>query len=320
MTLSARLTHDEWNSVRNRFRGSMMVDTEITKLAQNLDLTWPLKGPEETPLKYVGLTLEELESMPNIAGFFDRSRLLYDILYETMAFDDPFSEMAENVNSSSKHDDGPRRTLEKLGIDISYPIRLCAISKGTKEFCEAEGVVSMEEFLELSQRLAQQVVVGGDFRSFLNTLAHPEPEAISQYMPLRVGHEGLHLAEAIAQTISIFEPAEKQFIFQKFGASIRVENLDDPMPLSNQGGVRVLEKADAHLSELFKYFKDDHRKLADAAAEGTESLVRYFAPLGDPEIEKVALALTRRAFSSAKESDRGTDQKKPGFFARLFGR
>ena len=47
------------------FQTSIMVDTSLSSLAQNLDAPdWPLPGKEETPAKYVDLGFEELAVAP----------------------------------------------------------------------------------------------------------------------------------------------------------------------------------------------------------------------------------------------------------------
>lgn len=315
---STTLTAQEWDSIRKRFRDSMMVDTEIIKLAQNLDLSWPLKGSDETPLKYIGLTRDELEMMPGLGSNPERMRLLHDILAETMAFDDPFGEMAEQVDSSSKHDDGARRTLEKLGVPLHYPIQLCAVSADTKSFCDDEGVLTLDQFIELSQRLAQSVVVGGDFRSFLNTLAHPDPKSISKFLPMRIGHTGLHLPEAIAQTLSIFNCSEKAHLYRQFGVRMPVEELGPITLLDRHSAGKVMQKIDAHLRQVFAFFDEDYQKLQNALAEGPEAVVRFFAPLGHADREKMAIALTKYVLGEKEEEEE--DKPKKGFFARLFGR
>ena len=46
--------------------------------------------------------------------------------------------------------------------------------------------------------MAQNVIVGGDFRKLLNALSHVDEQAIAEVLPFRRGATGLHLIEALA--------------------------------------------------------------------------------------------------------------------------
>ena len=52
----AKFTSTEWDEVRKKFRHSIMADTSLVSLAQNLDTKeWPHKGEDEKPSKYIEL-------------------------------------------------------------------------------------------------------------------------------------------------------------------------------------------------------------------------------------------------------------------------
>jgi len=54
-------TAKDWDKVRMEFHTSIMVDTSLNSLAQNLDgPDWPIQGKEETPAKYIDLSFDEL--------------------------------------------------------------------------------------------------------------------------------------------------------------------------------------------------------------------------------------------------------------------
>ncbi|MFP4280993.1 MAG: hypothetical protein ACOC3I_10660 [Verrucomicrobiota bacterium] len=306
----------EWENVRERFKHSMMIRTEIHKLAQNLDLSWPLKGREETPLKYVSYTHEELLLMPGLAESPDRIRLLVDILTETMAFDDPFGEMAEQVDSSSKRDDGSQRALAKLGVPLTFPLQLCALSEETRNFCEAEEIRTLGQFLDFAQNMAQHVVVGGDFRAFLNAVAHPEEKSIARYLPFRPGHEGLHLPEGVAQALGRFDASTRLFFHESAGAPTTVEDRRDTRPLGEKERANARAAAREHLERLFAWFEGSRTDLADAAAEGPAQLARRFAVLEDEQVEKTCVWLTLLAL----DLENTHQPQRKSLFARLFGR
>lgn len=310
-----QVSPEEWNSTRERFRSSMMLKTEISKLAQNLDLSWPLKGRDEIPLKYLPLTHEEVLMMPGLGDHPDRFRLLVDILLETMAFDDPFGEMAEHVDSSSKQDDGSRRVLQQLEIPLDYPLQLCALSPETREFCQGEEIGTIGQFLDFAQNMAQNIVVGGDFRAFLNAVAHPEEETIARFLPYRPGKRGLHLAEAVGQTFSLFGRSERLYMLETANATPSAEDRRDTRPLNENEKSAVRERVREHLDALFNWFDSGREQLTDAFAEGNAAAERIFVPLDDPQKEKACLWMTRLvlAVDEPKEERRG-------FFARLFNR
>ena len=65
------------------FHTSIMVDTALSSLAQNLDgADWPLAGGGETPAKYIDLTFDELKTCPGLNGQPQRVDQLIDILEE----------------------------------------------------------------------------------------------------------------------------------------------------------------------------------------------------------------------------------------------
>jgi hypothetical protein len=312
----AGVTPEEWDAIRQRFKQSMMVKTDISKLGQNVDISWPLKGRDEIPLKYLPLTLDELLMMPGIAEKPDRVRTLVDIFAETMAFDDPFSEMAEHVDSSSKKDDGPRRNLEKKQVPLTYPVKLSGLSKETLGFCEAEEIETLAEFIEFAQNMAQNIVVGGDFRAFLNAMVQMDEPKLAEFIPIRPGKPGLHLAEALGLLAKRMTPSERLYFLEEAQAPITAEDRRDVDRLSPEKRQAARERFHLFGSQLLNYFSEQEGKLRDAFAEGSTSIGRYFVPLDDARTEKLTIEIARLALQEGGEEK----ETKRGFFSRLFGR
>src|SRR4051812_21619972 len=156
----------EWDKVRKSFSESIMLDTQLTSLAQNLDgPDWPIKGKDETPAKYIDLKREEVIDLLGLKGMpaekFDH---LVAILRETLAFDSPFGEMAE----ASSRDNALLKNMARLGIPENFPISLTTINADTLKFCELEQITTLGAFAEFAQAMSQNVIVGGDFRKLLN--------------------------------------------------------------------------------------------------------------------------------------------------------
>jgi hypothetical protein len=190
----------EWDEVRTAFASSIMVDTGLASLAQNLDgLEWPLKGSDETPAGYIDLNFEEALQILRARGLPNGVELLTRILRETMAFDEPFGEMVKQTEESARRDNPLLRSLSRLNIPENFPLTLTTVDDVARELCRRELLETVGQFALFAQGLSQSVIVGGDFRRLLNALAHVDEVSLAELMPFRVGTTGLHLAEALAQ-------------------------------------------------------------------------------------------------------------------------
>jgi len=250
-------TAKEWDEVRSAFAASIMVDTSINSLAQNLDgPEWPIKSREDTPAKYIDLTYEEAVELLQLKG---QSAELIDqlvmILRETLAFDTPYGDMVAQAEAASERENPILRNLAKLGIPENFPIALSALDKGTLEFCELEKLTTLAEFAVFSQGMSQNVIVGGDFRKLLNALSHIDEKSLSDVLPYRPGQKGLHLVEAIGQA---------------------ARSADGP-----------------GRTELATTWFRDELALIERDIRSGGSVERYFVALNNPALEKRAVDLLR---------------------------
>src|SRR3954470_13347375 len=108
-------TAKDWDEVRSAFATSIMVDTSLNSLAQNLDgPDWPIKGKDETPAKYIDLSFEEFVELLQLKGQSpERMDQLVALLKETFAFDSPFGEMVEQTQAASERDNPLLKNLAK---------------------------------------------------------------------------------------------------------------------------------------------------------------------------------------------------------------
>ena len=271
-------TAKDWDEVRSAFATSIMVDTSLNSLAQNLDgPEWPIKGKDETPAKYIDLGFDEVIELIQLKGQKpERLDELIDILRETLAFDSPFGDMVEQTQAASERDNPLLKNLTKLSIPENFPINLTALDPGTLEFCKLEGLSTLGEFAVRAQEMSQNVIVGGDFKKLLNALSHVDEGALAEVLPFRRGHKGLHLVEALAQA---------------------ARAPDGP--------------ARAELATT--WFRDDLAAIEkDLAAGG--SLSRYFVTLGQPELEKRAVELLRPHLRLPVKAAAAGEKKKGGLF------
>ncbi len=204
-----KFTAKDWDEIRSAFAASIMVNTPLSSLAQNLDgPDWPVKGKEETPAAYIDLGYDEMVTMLTMKGIPpSKADFLITLLKETLAFDNPFGDMVEQTEASAAKDNQLLKNLVKLGIPESFPIGLTALSQDTLEFCKLEKLTTLGEFCVFAQNMSQNVIVGGDFRRLLNALSHIDESTLAELLPFRVGAKGLQLVEALVQASRTSMPA-----------------------------------------------------------------------------------------------------------------
>lgn len=271
----ANATAKSWDEVRAAFATSIMVDTSLNSLAQNLDgPEWPIKSKDDTPAKYIDLSYEEAIELVQLKG--QKPELieqLIGILKETLAFDSPYGEMVEQAQASSEKDNQLLKNLTKLNIPENFPIELASLEAGTLEFCKLEKLSTLGEFAVFAQGMSQAVIVGGDFRKLLNALSHVDEAALAEALPFRRGQKGLHLAEAIAHAARTPDGAAR-----------------------------------AELATT--WFHRDIALIEKEVAAGG-ALDRHFVVLGNPELEQRAMALLR---PHLRLPAKPVEKKKSGWF------
>ncbi len=291
-----------WDQARNAFMKSILVDTPLATLAQDLDVPpWPVNAPDETPAAYVYLPYGQAVAALAARGLPPAQLgALIAILNETNAFDQPFGDMmagGEPAPAGVVDEGSPLiKNLHKLALPADFPLEFSALSAGTLELCRNEGVTTLGDFVGFASRLSQTVIVGGDFRALLNALAQKDEAALARTLPLRVGQPGLHLLEAVALTLRTLPPATS-------------EGLRATPPVIPSGLA-------ARVTRLTVYFKTDTDAARAALNAGTPP-ARLVAVLGAPELEDLALILLRPHLPLPVATP---EPKKVSFWARLFGR
>lgn len=317
-----KFTAAEWEEIRKKFRNSIMADTSLVSLAQNLDTQeWPINGDDEKPSKYIEFNYDELMMLPEIAGSADRADHLIGILKETLAFDDPFGEMVAQVEESTSKENPVLKTLARLGIPEAYPLALVSVSEGTRTVCASEGVKTIGEFANLAQQMSTRVVIGGDFRALLNALSHGDEAGIGQFLPFRKGFSGLHLPEALGLASANLARPEQVALAQAYGAKLSGADAAVVTTLSPEQQAKLETRIQAAVAGALDWFKDEKDAMQKAVEAGT-SLERQLVVIGDPVREAIAARFFLRATGSkaAKTAKAAVEPKKGGFFARLFGR
>lgn len=320
----AKFNSIEWDEIRKKFRHSIMADTSLISLAQNLDTKdWPHKGEDEKPSKYIDFNYDELLMLPEIAGSADRADHLIGILKETLAFDDPFGDMVAQVEETAAKENPILKTLARLGIPEAFPLVLANFSEGTRIVCASEGIKTIGEFANLGQQMSTKVVLGGDFRNALNALTHGDEEGIGQFLPYRRGSTGLHLAEAIGLIAAGLPRPDQLGLAKAYGAKLPPGDASAARTLAkdqvekHEGMMRVT------LNTAFEWFKEGKQALLKHVSDGG-TYERYFVVINDPAREAIAVRLAstvlRDQVKPTVAAAASTEEKKGGFFSRLFGK
>lgn len=305
-------SEQEWEYIRKRFFNSILNETEIAKLGQNVGVSWPFKGGDETPNKYIEYTFEELNSVPGLVGKKGRIHKLMDILRETLAFDDPFGDMVDTVEEESYEDNTFERILAKLQVPTNYPAKFLQFSEDTKELLKSEELTTLLEVVHFGQKLARNVVVGGDLKTFLNGLAHKDDVGIRKHMPYRRGERGLHLAEAIALVAEGFDESLQLELLHQSGVGLTEEEEAVRKKASKLNTEAQLKLGLEQVKDLCEWFTAEAIDLEQIFNTGGMP-ERFFLNVNEPRVERLALALSRLHFGI-------DEQKKGGLFGKLFGR
>lgn len=315
-------TAQEWDKVRKAFATSIMVDTSLHSLAQNLEgEEWPINSKDDTPAKYIDLTLMEAVEMLAEKGYapalIDQ---LASILRETLAFDQPFGDMVTQVAESSAKDNTLLKNLGRLGVPESYPIDFTALEQETREFCKLEKLGTLGEFAVFAQTMSQSVIVGGDFRGLLNALAQSDEKALASFIPTRAGQKGIYLPEAIALHIKRLPEAVRLCLANRAGMHLTPSQEQIVKSLSHSDFAAAESDLKLRCSRLVaEVFKEQLAQLKEQAGQGL-TLARYLTPLGDPQIEAIVSGQLSPFLQSNLGIRAADSKRRPSFWARLFGR
>ncbi|RXK56730.1 hypothetical protein ESB00_12930 [Oleiharenicola lentus] len=320
----AKFNSTEWEEIRKKFRNSIMADTSLVSLAQNLDTKeWPHKGEDEKPSKYIDFSYDELLMLPEIAGSSDRADHLIGILKETLAFDDPFGDMVAQVEVTSAKENPILKTLGRLGIPENFPLALANFSEGTRVVCASEGIKTIGEFANLGQQMSTKVVLGGDFRNALNALTHGDEEGIGKFLPYRKGSTGLHLPEAVGLIAGSIPRIDQVALAKSFGARLSNSDAAISKTLSKEELAKMEAMMRLTLNIALEWFKDGKAALIKHLKDGG-TYERYFIVLNDPVREAIAVRLVSVALKDVAPAgvaaSAPVEDKKGGFFSKLFGK
>jgi hypothetical protein len=274
------------------FSSSILVDTPLSSLAQNLEgVDWPLQGRDETPAGYIDLSFDEMRERLALRGQPPRvADHLIDILRETLAFDDPFGEMITQSEATAANDNPLVKNLEKLKIDGKFPITLTSLAPETLLFCQLENIKTLGEFALAAQRMAGSVIVGGDFRALLNALSNIDERTLAHYLPFRPGSKGIHYIEGLAHGVSAQPVAIQAALARELKQPLSEAADALARTVSNAQLAQAKAALHGHAAALRGFCEEDYAEVQRQIAAGANPR-RLVAVLGDPAIEAVVADL-----------------------------
>jgi hypothetical protein len=288
----ARHTAKDWNDVRMAFGSSILVDTSLTSLAQNLEGSeWPLAGRDETPATYIDLSFDEMRERLALQGQPPKvADQLIDILKETLAFDNPFGEMVTQAESAAAGENPLVKNLAKLQIPATFPVTLTALSPETLLFCRLENICTLGEFALAAQRMAGSVIVGGDFRALLNALSNIDEKTLARLLPFRPGEKGVHYLEGLAQGVWS-QPVEIQAALAlELGEKLPPAATELARAVSSAQLTQAKNELKTHAAALRGFCEEEYAMLKRQIEAGANPR-RVVAVLGDVAIEAVVAGL-----------------------------
>jgi hypothetical protein len=313
-----KFTEQDWDDIRMAFHTSIMVDTSLVSLAQNLDTEeWPMTGADETPSKYIDLGYAELARTLSLAGYPESVNHLITILRDTMAFDNPFGEMVQQTEVHGAKDNQLLKNFAKVEIPESYPIGLTQLSGETIEFCQRENLSTLGQFAIFAQSMSKTVIVSGDFRKLLNALSNIDESGLAELMPFRPGSKGLHLPEALALQVDALAPAMRYALLRNFGAQLTGEEAHEADALSEEDVAAAAAALRARADQFFTWFAGELAELKTQIDQGG-SIERYLMVLNEPVAETLVSVLLQPHLKLAPPVQEEKKAKKTGgFFASL---
>ena len=281
--------------------------------------SWPIEGEDETPSKYTHLSFDALCAHPTFAVRPELLNQLVAILNNTLAFDDPFGDMVIGVDEAEAQDNEILKTMEKLGIPPEFPLSLAHLSQDTTDLCEREELNTLEELASFAQKMAQQIVIGGDLRDFINSLANVDETGISKFIPYRPGSKGLHLIEATALLISDLPPPFRYAICERYGAHLDGEQKVE----ANQAVRQQIAEQDAIVRDAIRerliWFNGEEEEIRSVLSSG-QSLDRMVMVLNDPVREAGTRGILTELFGSGPQAVSSDSRPKRSWLGRMFRR
>ena len=288
-------TAEEWDALRSYYHDTVMATTSLGSLAKNIGKNWPIRGSKETPARYLNFTLEQLEDLPEFFGKGNRLPLLYQILLETKQLEDPFEEMVSQFDHFPEDEEDARSPLEQVGVPLEFPVELMPFSKRTLSICKEGGHETLNGLITFLMQSKTAVIMNEEFRKFLSCLKNDDVFGLTEFLPLREGTHGIHLAEAIGLFARQINPQDAATLIYAYKVDAKVEDWGDDLILPKDEALALIDTVRQAALKCFEIMPDQAVQLQEAVRSGLNTSVRYFVSLKDPDLEALSLAIVKAA-------------------------
>lgn len=289
-------TAADWDALRSHFHDTVMATTNLSSLAKNLGKKWPIRGKMETPGRYINFTLEQLQDLPEFYGKGNRLPLLYSILHETKQLDEPFEEMVDQFDHFPEDEGEARSPLQQLGIPLEYPVELMLFSKRTLAICKEGGHETLNGLITFLMQSKTAIIMNEEFRKFMSCLKDDDVFGLSEFLPIREGARGIHLAEALGLIARQVNPQDAATLIFSYKVDAKIEEWGEDAILPKDEALQLIDRIKQAAVRCFEIMPDQAVQLKEALGSGLNTSVRYFMSLKDPDLEALSLAIAKAAF------------------------
>ncbi len=285
----------DWDALRGNLKGTVMASTNLGSLARNVGLKWPIRGKEETPERYIDCGLDELADMPEFFGKGNRLPLLYSILEETMRLDDPFAEMIEGFDVVEAEAPADPTILQELQVPDAFPVDLMNFSRRTRTLCRDGGHETVGELLAFLKKSTSAVAINDEFQQFLYSVERSSVSRLKQFIPIREGSKGVYLAEALALIGRRLNDQQVATLLYAYKISTTNCAWAEDAVLSKTQTLNLINQVSESVRKACDLLPEQAEELQKAVEGGISTSVRYFVPLGDPDMEGLGIAMAMAA-------------------------
>lgn len=275
----------KWNELRHQVGLSSFAGVKIRILAQNVGMKWAWKSLDAAPEAYLDYSFEQLQALPGFAGNPARVRGFIAILERTLEFEMPFRDMI--TSGGRKDSEEVLRLLAPLDLPPEWPVHLIPLQESERKLYQSDGVETLQDLILFLRKLAQSVVLNGAFRRLLNSLVERDEGGLAEFLPIRPGSKGLHLAQAIGLMAGMLSEEEKAVAIRHSGLGPSAEEAAILRKLSPGTQKDVATEVQRRLEEVLARFPDERDRLHATSAP---SLERFLMPLEHSDRERLAIA------------------------------
>jgi hypothetical protein len=288
-------TSEEWDSLRFELQNTVIAKTNLCSLAKNLGCTWPIRGKDETPERYMHFTLGELVEMPEIFGKGNRLELLYSILLDTKHLDDPFTDMIQHLDEVAQEKIEPQTPMQQLEVPPEFPVELINFTRKTQGLCREGGHDTLESLIKFLEHNQSAARINGEFREFYDNYRNVDRARLRKFLPIREGSKGIFLTEALGLIGERLNDQQAATLVYAFKVPTAKPAWSESVVLPKLGALSLIKQVRESAQKAFTLMPDQAQELRCSIEAGITTSIRYFVALDDADQECLAIAIAMAA-------------------------